>query len=166
RNRCVIAQVILAELCRLLGRRYRPVGAGGLDLIQTAIKVLLLDATNAMALHYSAAARDAKGRSTQLDAAIQGFSQAIGGVRQAVSSAVAALASASDELTALASTAVTQADKAAAAADSTASGANEMAAATEEMAASISEIRRQAASSASMVHEAVDNAHSANTTIA
>ena len=165
RNRCVISHVILAELCVQLSKRYRFSAAKALRLMEIAIGVLLLDTTNAVALHYNAAVREAKGRSGQLNSAVQCFSQAVAGVRHAVTSAVAALSATSNQLTGLADSAAGDANKAAAAADSAALSVDQMAAATEEMMTSISEIRRQASTSAAMAHQAVDNVNRANMTI-
>jgi len=92
RNRCVVNQIILAELCSQLGKRYRLFDANGVRLIEVAIRMLMLDTTNAVALHYNAAVREAKARSNQLDSAIEQFSAAIGGVRNTVNAAVVSLA--------------------------------------------------------------------------
>lgn len=165
RNRCVVNQVILAELCHQLGKRYRLFGASGVRLIELAIRVLLMDTTNAVALHYNAAVREAKGRSNQLDGAIRCFSEAIGDVRSAVSEAADSLEEASDSLNRLADAAAQQATQAAAAADSTAANTDQMAAATDAMMTSISEILNQATTSADMAREASTNADRANATI-
>jgi methyl-accepting chemotaxis protein len=165
RNRCVINQIILSELCLRFGRRGVLSTANALPLLEIAIRVLLLDTTNAVALHYNAAVREAKGRSDQLNGAIQHFNEAIESVRHAVTLAVGALTMESDQLTNLADSAAEQANKAASAADNTASNVDEMAAATEEMMAFIAEVRRQATTGATMVHEAVANVDRANSTI-
>lgn len=165
RNRCVVNQIIMTELCGQMAKRYRFSVSNALHLIEVASRVLLLDITNAVALHYNAAVRDAKERGNQLDSAIQCFRQAIGGVRDAVTSAVASLEPTSNQLNALANAAADHADQAAAAADSTASNTEQMASATGAMMISISEIHRQADKSATMVHEASTNVASANTTI-
>ena len=165
RNRCVVNQVILAELCHQLSKRYRLFGASGLRLIELAIRVLLMDTTNAVALHYNAAVREAKGRSNQLDGAIRCFSEAIGDVRSAVSAAANSLEEASNSLNRLADADPQQATQAAAAADSTAANADQMAAATDAMMTSISEILGPATTSANMAREASTNADRANATI-
>jgi methyl-accepting chemotaxis protein len=164
RNRCVINQIILAELCGRLGKR-RLLATSGLDLLEIAVRVLSLDTTNAVALHYNAAIREAVTRSNQLDNAIQSFSEGLGGIRQTVTSAITSLAANSDQLTGLADAAVGQANKAAAAADSTASNADQMAAAIDGMKASISHIHEQTITSASMANDALANADRANSSI-
>jgi methyl-accepting chemotaxis protein len=165
RNRCVISQIILAELGARLAKRYRYSGSKVSHLTELAMRVLLLDVTNAVALHYNAAARDARGRSTQLTGAVQSFREAIAGVREAIISAATALEGSSNRLAILANSAVGQANNAASAADNTALSVNQMAAATEQMMASISEIRRQATTGASMARAAVDHVDRANVTM-
>ena len=165
RNRCVINRVILTDLCRHLAGRHRFAGAHGLDPIEVAIRVLMLDTTNAVALHYHTAVREAEARSVQLNDAIESYGQAIGGVRHTVNIAVASLAETSNQLTGLAGTAADQANKATAAAESTVRNADQMANSIEEMHASISAIREQASDSAMIARETHSTADGANRAI-
>lgn len=165
RNRCVINQIILGDLCQQLGKRYRFSAANALRLLEAAIRVLMMDTTNAVALHYNASIREAKGRSNQLDTAIRSFSKAIGDIRNTVSAAVSSLEGTSDGLNSLADTAARQANQVASAAGSAASNTDAMATATDAMMTSISEILRQATTSANMAREASTNADRTNTTI-
>jgi methyl-accepting chemotaxis protein len=165
RNRCVVSQAILVELCNQLSKQSLLFGPNGWNLIELAIRVVLLDTTNAIALHYNTSVREAREQSNQLDRAIRSFGEAIGGVQHTVNSAVAALADASTALSRLANSAATEANKAATAADNTASNADQMVEATAGMMQSISEVHKKATAGAVMAHEAIANADRANATI-
>ena len=165
RNRCVINHVILIELCQQLGKESRLFGAHQWELIELAIRLFLLDITNAVALHYHAEVRAVKEQTSQLHQAIQTFGDAIASVRNVVSSAVASLAESSGVLSNLADTAAEQAKMAAAAANSTAVDADQMLLSTIRMKQTISETHSKVTASVLRAHEAIATVDRANATI-
>jgi methyl-accepting chemotaxis protein len=165
RSRGVISRSILSAASRIVARRHRFSGRKVAHLCDVAMRVLLLDAANAVACHTNLGVHDAKAKSDELAVAVRDFGRAVNDVRTAIVGAVKSLEETSHRLTSVADTAATQARTASTAADDTTISIGGTAAATTELLSSISEIRWRATKSAEMAHHSVSHAKSTNATI-
>jgi methyl-accepting chemotaxis protein len=165
RSRSGAAISILSALNALLRGRRGMLKRRSMRLIDVATRVLMLDVTTAVSLHYHAEFRTAKERGDVLSQSIQDFRNAIQELRGVVATAVPALGDSSRELFSLAERASAETVKATRAAADNVMLASEMAAATGQLNASIEEIHQQAESSAHTSHAAVASAGQANATI-
>ncbi|MGO9004988.1 MAG: methyl-accepting chemotaxis protein [Beijerinckiaceae bacterium] len=135
------------------------------DMADLALRVVAMDASIGINLHYQAKAHEAKAKSVKLGEAISEFSRTIQEVRGMTTSAVGSLRETAGNLAELAQSGADRAETAARAADDTASNVARMANATEELFASISNIRQQATTSAQMAYDAVAQAGRTNGTM-
>jgi methyl-accepting chemotaxis protein len=165
RSRSGAAISILSAFNALLRGRRGVLKRRATRLIDVATRVLMLDVTTSVSLHYHAEFRVAKERGDVLNQAIQDFRTAIHDLRGVVATAVPALGDSSRELFSLAERASAEANKATRAAADNVALAGEMASATGQLNASIAEIHQQAESSARTSHAAVASTGHANTTI-
>jgi hypothetical protein len=165
RSRGVISRSILSAACGIIARRYRFSGRKVARLCDVAMRVLMLDAANAVACHTSLGVHDAKARSGELADAVRDFGQAVNDVRAAIAGATKSLEETSHRLTAVADASATQTRTASTAADDMTSSIGGTASATNELLSSISEIRWRATKSAEMAHHSVSHAESTNATI-
>jgi methyl-accepting chemotaxis protein len=156
---------ILSEFNALLRRRRGMRRGHALRLVDVATRVLMLDTTTAVSLHYHVQFREAQARGDALGGAIQDFRTAIHDLRVVVDTAVSSLNASSHELSGLAASASAETNKAAKAAADTVLLAGEMATATGQLTASIAEIHQQASGSARTTHTAAASAEQANANI-
>ena len=165
RSRSGSSVSILSDFKKLVAARHGIRKKRALALVDVATRVLMLDSTTAVSLHYHKAFRGAKQRGDELGKAIEEFRASIEGMRAVVVGAVTSLGDASRELESLAKRAAGETGIAAQAADDTVEQAKQMAAATEQLSGSINRIHAEATTSADAAHEAVRYAEQANGTI-
>jgi len=165
RFRGVMAHFILAELHRIIARRYRYSGRKATEVNDIVTRVLMLDVVNAAVIHHHYEVRIARSQAKQLNSAIMNFGEAVEDVRQATAAAVVSLTETSNRLTEFAESAADHADVGARAAHTAASDVTNMASSAEELTASISEVSRQAVASVAQAEEAASNARDVNRTI-
>jgi len=165
RSRGVISRSILSAACGLIARRYRFSGRKVARLCDVAMRVLMLDAANAVACHRLLEVHDAKARSDELAGAVRDFGQAVNDIRAAVTGAVKSLEQTSGRLTSVTDASATQARAASTMADDTTTSIGGTAAATRELLSSIAEVRWRATKSAEMAHSSVADAESTNAII-
>jgi methyl-accepting chemotaxis protein len=164
RSRPAVANTISCAINRILARKWMSRRAA-LALMDEAARVLALDASAAVTLHYTARVVKARARSTKLEHAIESFGKTVEEIRGAAGESVESLSDSAEELNQLADTASMQSSKAAAAADDTAVSASTMAAAADELTASIASIHEQATRSAQMAHSAAAQGGQINATV-
>ncbi|MGO9004989.1 MAG: methyl-accepting chemotaxis protein [Beijerinckiaceae bacterium] len=162
RLRVPVAQTIVSGLQEHLWRSRWVSKRAAFAVADLALRVVAMDASIGINLHYRAKAHEAKARAGELVGAIGEFSEKIQEVRGVTASAVRSLRETAGELAALAQNGADQAETAARAANETASNAAQMADATEELFASISNIRQQATTSAGMAYDLVEQNIQAN----
>jgi methyl-accepting chemotaxis protein len=164
RARPAVANAIGCALNRILSRKWFS-GRTALALMDEAARVLNLDASAAVAIHYAVRVSNARARSAKLEHAIEAFGKTVEEIRGAAGESVESLSESAAELNQLADTASLQSSKAAAAADDTAASASTMAAAADELTASIANIHEQATRSAEMAHRAAAQGDHINATV-
>jgi methyl-accepting chemotaxis protein len=165
RTRGTIAQSILTNFSRELRRRYGLSRRKALQLTDVAQRVLTLDASNAIVLHYTAQVRAAKKRGNELSGAIKKFDKAIKTGRSYVSNAVQSLTDNAAKLARLAGSATQGSGVATKAALNTATNVSTMAAAVEQLSSSLGNISAQAVDGAQVAEKAAARAVHTNETI-
>jgi methyl-accepting chemotaxis protein len=165
RIRGPFAQAIVSGLHEGLRRSRWVSKRTAFEMADLALRVVAMDASIGINLHYQAKAHEAKTRAVELVGAISEFSRTIQDVRGVTTSAVGSLRETAGELAELAQSGADRAETAARAADDTAANVALMADATEELFASISNIRQQTTISARMAYDAVAQAGQTNGTM-
>jgi methyl-accepting chemotaxis protein len=165
RSRGVISRSILSAACGLIARRHRFSSRKVAHLCDVAMRVLMLDAANAVACHRLLEVHDAKARSDELAGAVSDFGRAVNDIRVAIMGAVKSLEQTSDRLTSGADASATQARAASTMADDATTSIGGTASATQELLSSIAEIRWRATKSVEMAHSSVVDADSTNAII-
>ena len=165
RSRAVISRSILTAACRIIAQHYRLSGRKVAHLCDVAMRVLLLDVGNAIAIHTNLGVSDARARSDELAVAVQNFGQAVKDVRAAVTRAMKSLQETSQSLSSCADAAAAQARSASTAADHAATGIGGTAAATQQLISSIAQIRSLTAKSAEMAHDLASHAELSSATM-
>jgi methyl-accepting chemotaxis protein len=165
RSRGVVNRFVLSRLLEELGRRHRFSGRTVARLADVAVRVLMLDVTNATVFHYRAESLKDKARGDALGGAVDEFGQAVSELRDGLIEVVESLGASSRQLAGLAERASAETTSATGAASGTVENFAKTAAATEEISASIEEIRAQATRSAGMAHQAVAQADRSNEAI-
>lgn len=161
RARSAFSIALLNDLSACVVNRYRFSPRKSMQVMNTAMRLFMMDNANAVACHHSMAVKETKKRADPLAEAVQSFGNAVEDVRKIVGQVVRSISSTSDQLAELAKTASRQTAAAAEAAVDTATRVAHIATATDELNASIDGIRTQAINSLQTAQRAVS--HSART---
>lgn len=158
RSRGAISIALLNDLSKCLFNHYRYSPRKGLQLLNAATRIFMLDTANAVACHNSVEAKQARERTDQVANAIKNFASAVEGVRHTVGEVVNSITSTSDQLAELPKAASGHTDTAAHAAEDTAARIAGIAGATDELNASIDQIHTRAIGSVQTAQSAVSHA--------
>jgi hypothetical protein len=109
RTRPIQMRAILSRFSAIVGRQRRFSGPAAARLIETAMRVFMIDVASAIAAHEEHQITGSKARQQELEIAIGQFEASVGSVRNTVTSAVSSLNQTSGELADLAKDAATQA---------------------------------------------------------
>jgi methyl-accepting chemotaxis protein len=165
RTRGSVAQSIITHFQESLSRRSRWTWRHAFSVLDVVTRVLMLDAAQAVALHYQAATRKAAEEANELGQAIGEFGTSLDSIRKNSDSSVKALESNAQELTSLASAATAQTARAAKAAEDTATNTGTIASSSELLMASIKNIHSQVGTGTAKAGQAVEQAERSNLTI-
>jgi methyl-accepting chemotaxis protein len=165
RMRAGLSHTLLNGILRLASQRH-PFSTGKVAmLMNTAIRVLLMDVSTAIAGHHEVTRSVAKAEGDDLRETVNRFANVVTDVRDSIGTAITTLNDTSQQLAFLSESAKIQIDSAAAASIDTSSHVETTATAVEELSASIAEIHDRASRSATMAHQAVAQADKSNFTI-
>jgi methyl-accepting chemotaxis protein len=165
RTRGSVNRFILSGIFEIIRRKNRLAPNRMALWMDTAARVMMLDAANAVACHNNLNVERGAAQSQELERAIDEFSKVIADVQAAVGEVSHTLGDTSTKLDRLAQTATARAKGAIEAAGDATANVTSTAALTDELSAAIAEIERQARESETIARKAVDKAHASDESI-